>query len=279
MISRSKLFAGAVVSGLLSFAVVAPTAAAQPMAGPEQGRFTGSVVGGIDIPVGGDVHGGATSAVIPLGTLNPAVTGVSAELRIESRGYADVYDDAVTYGVEGAFGLSDNAELFGSLRMLQADEGTVQVGNAVVTASTVTAVPVGTRLPVQGRFGAYEALLFEAGYRQFFDLGGGLRPYVAGRIGFANIDEIRATFTVPGAGITLANVPFYDETTAVTLGGDVGVLWAPAENIALGVETGLRWTDGPEGNDAGIGPLGLGSINDEGSRLSVPIMARASLRF
>ncbi len=36
-------------------------------AGPEAGRFSMSLIGGADVPVNGDVHGGAVAAVPDLG--------------------------------------------------------------------------------------------------------------------------------------------------------------------------------------------------------------------
>jgi opacity protein-like surface antigen len=265
--------------GTFAVATFAAPALAQSMALPEAGRFSGSVTAGIEVPVGGDVHGGGTSGILALGALNPALTGVNAELRVQSRSFDDIYGETTTYGVEGAYGVSDRSEIFGALRMSQADEARVQVGNAVVTSSSVAAVPAGTTLPAFGQFGEYNVLSLEAGYRQYFDLGSSFTPYVAGRVGVARIDEIKATFTVPAAGITLANVPFYDETTTFVTGIDLGVVYAPNDRFSVGVETGLRYTAGPDDNDTGIGPLGLGSINNEGERLSVPVMVRASFKF
>ena len=73
---KKSLFAVAV-----SFALAAPAYAA----GPQPGKFSMSVFGGTDTPVSGDVHDGATAAVPDLGPLNPALAGVSAELRIQPR--------------------------------------------------------------------------------------------------------------------------------------------------------------------------------------------------
>jgi hypothetical protein len=267
------------IGGAITAAFLAFVGATPALAGPEAGRFSGSIIGGTDVPVGGDVHGGATSAQIPLGGLNPALTGVTAELRIQDRSFTDIYDNATSFGIEGAYGLSDNSEVFGAIRRTEADKGRVQVGNAVVTASTVAAVPVGTSLPVNGEFGEYSATSIEGGYRRYFNTAGALQPYVAGRAGVVRTDEIKANFTVPAAGIALNNVPFYQESTTWTVGADVGISYAISEAFSVALETGVRFTGDLDGDDAGIGPLGLASINEEGARTSIPVMIRGTLKF
>ena len=99
---------------LLPFAALVATTA--HAAGPQQGRFSFGIVGGVDVPVSGDVHVGATAAVPNLGPLNPALNGVSAELRIGARGHDRIYDLGTTAGLEFGYGLSDSSEIFGSVR-------------------------------------------------------------------------------------------------------------------------------------------------------------------
>ena len=94
-------------------------------AGPEAGRWSLSLIGGIDVPLSGDVHDGAVAAVPDLGPLNPALTGVNAELRIGDRGHDRIYDVAGTVGVEFAYAFDDRSELFGQVRRTEADDGTV----------------------------------------------------------------------------------------------------------------------------------------------------------
>ena len=114
-------------------------------AGPEAGRFSMSLIGGIDVPLSGDVHDGAVAAVPDLGPLNPALTGIDAELRIGDRGHDRIYDVAGTVGVEFAYAFDDRSELFGQVRRTEADDGTVRVGGAFVPA-------LSAELPVFGTF-------------------------------------------------------------------------------------------------------------------------------
>lgn len=233
-------------------------------AGPEAGRFSLSLIGGIDAPQSGDVHDGAVAPVADLGPLNPALAGVSAELQIRSRSHDDIYGRANVYGLEFSYGLNDRSEVFGQLRRTEADRGTVQVGGAFVPALSTT-------LPVFGTFSDYDAMSLEGGYRYYFGQSGKTRPFVAGRVGATQTDDIRATFSIPDAAIEITNVPFTDKTWSASLGVDVGVLVPVGDNASFTAQTGLRYVDGLDGDDSAIGGLGLGSINDTGERLSIPL--------
>lgn len=248
---------------------LASPALAQPL---ERGQFAGSVTVGADFPVGGDVHGGANAPIADLGPLNPTLAGVSAELRIQARSFDDIYGEATQYGIEGAYGLGGDRELFVGVNRTQADEAQVQVGGAFVPALSAT-------LPVFGRFDEFNSTSVEAGLRQYFGGDSALKPYVAGRIGAAFTDEIRATFTIPAAAIALNNVAFYDDSTTFTVGADIGVSYAVTERFSIGAEAGVRYTSGLEDNDTAIGGLGLARINDEGDRLSIPVLVRARIAF
>jgi opacity protein-like surface antigen len=257
-----------VLAAMTALAAAVAPAMAQPL---EPGQFAGALSLGADFPVGGDVHGGATAPVADLGPLNPALAGVSAELRIQARSFDDIYGEAASYGLEGAYGLSGDREIFGSITRVEADESRVQVGGAFVPALSQT-------LPVFGTFGEYNATRIEAGVRQYFGADG-FRPYVAGRVGVAVTDEIRASFAIPDANILISNVAFYDESTVLALGADAGVSYALSDRFTVGAEVGVRYSAGLEDNDSAIAGLGLSRINDEGDRWSIPVTVRARLAF
>ena len=221
------------LAGLMLFVVSAPAFAA----GPEQGKFSMSLFGGADTPISGDVHDGAVAPVPDLGPLNPDLAGVSAELRIQPRGHEDIYDQAFTYGLEFSYGLSDRAEVFGQVRRTEADPGTVRVGGAFVPA-------LNTELPVYGTFSDYKALSLEAGYRYYFMQPGSARPFVAGRLGATQTDDIRVTFEIPDAAITIANAP--GTTPAYALGPleERGKLFAAeGDNVYEGQLVGIHSKD------------------------------------
>jgi hypothetical protein len=252
-------------------ALVAMPATAGPL---KPGQIAGTLTGGIEAPISGDVHGGATAPVADLGALNPALAGVAAELRIQARGFDDIYDQSTAFGAELAYGLDGDREVFGAVKRIQSDAGQVQVGTAFVPALSAS-------LPVFGRFSEFKSTTIEGGLRQYFDAGT-FKPYVAGRIGAAVTDEITADFTIPSApagGIAIRNARFYDDGTVLTAGVDVGVSFAVGETGSIGLETGLRWSGKLKDNDSSIGGLGLARINDEGNRLAVPVMVRGRIAF
>lgn len=233
-------------------------------AGPEPGRLSFSVLGGIDTPVSGDVHKGAVVDVPDLGPLNPALTGVNAQLRIGARSHERVYDMATVVGLNLTWGLSDRIELFGEVRETRASAGTVRVGDAFVPA-------LNTALPVYGTFSRYEAWSAEVGVRWFFMDADYARPYMGARIGAAETDDISATFAVPAADILIPDAPFYEKAWRASAGLDLGVNIPFNKRISLNAETGVRWVDDLRGDDSVIGGLGLARINDTGRRISVPM--------
>lgn len=248
----------------ISVALLSP-AAVLAQDGP---RF--SVFAARDASVSGDVHTGAVSQIANLGPLNPALAGVSAELRIESRDYDAIYGKATTLGIAMAWPMA-SGEAFGQLSRTRADEGQVQVGGAFVPA-------LNTTLPVFGRFGDYQAMGVEAGYRHYFGTGR-VRPYLAGRLGATRVDEVPATFTIPAAAITLSNVPFYEGGWTMAGGADLGMAWDISDNASLALEIGARYHGDLADDDSAIGGLGLASINDTGARTAFPVGLRFQLKF
>ena len=240
--------------------------------GVEAGKWSFSAFGGVDMPTSGDVHSGATAPIPDLGPLNPALSGVSAELRIQSRSHDRIYDLADTYGLEMGYGLSDRAELFGQVRYSHASPGRVQVGGAFVPA-------LDTELPVYGRFSAYKSYSAEFGYRYFFMEPGSARPFVAARIGASRTDAINASFDIPDASISIPDARFTKKTWSASGGLDVGVIVPVGKTFSFTAQAGVRYVDKLDGNDADIGPLGLGSINDKGQRVSVPMSVAARWDF
>ncbi|TDK28393.1 hypothetical protein E2F46_00410 [Luteimonas aestuarii] len=253
---------------LLSAALI--VACLSPAAAMAQDGPSFSLFGGREADVKGDVHKGAIAPIADLGPLNPALAGVAAELRIESRGYDDIYSEANVFGVEMAWP-TQGGEIFGQLASTRSSEGEVQVGGAFVPALDAT-------LPVFGRFGRYEALALEGGYRHYFS-DGNARPYLAGRLGATRVGSIDATFTIPAADITLSNVPFYESGWILGGGADFGVIWQLSEAASLGAEIGVRYHGKLKDDDSAIGGLGLASINDTGARTSFPVSMRLEFRF
>lgn len=229
-----------------------------------------TLIGGGDVSVSGDVHKGAIAPIANLGPLNPALAGVSAELRIGARSYDKIFGKATNFGVEMAWPMA-GGEVFGQLLSTRTSAGSTQVGGAFVPA-------LNTTLPVYGRFEGYKAMSLEGGYRHFFGIGN-IRPYVAARLGSTKVDGIKATFTIPDAAIAINNVPFFDGGWLFSGGGDLGVLWSMSDKASLGLEVGARYHGNISDDDSALSGLGLASINDTGKRTSYPVNLRLQVRF
>lgn len=238
--------------------------ASPAVAAPEGGRFSMSVIGGLDTPLSGDVHRGATVDVPDLGPLNPALAGVDAQLRIQSRGHDQVYGTAMSLGLEVGYGLSERSEVFLQARETSADDGRLRVGAAYVPA-------LDTELDVFGHFSGYDAYAFEFGYRHFFGDAEGARPFLAARLGATETDEIQATFEIPAANILIPDAPFFEKDWAISGGVEAGVHVPFTEAFSMTLTAGVNYIGDLSDDDSALAGLGLAAINDTGSRVSMPL--------
>jgi hypothetical protein len=252
--------------------IVIPTfALAKPL---EAGQFSGRVSLGTPIFGSGNLHGGATSTVPSLTALNPALPAVPAVLNIGSRKFSKVYDAPAQFGIEMGYGLTENVELFGGLNYAKANGSQIQVGTATVAALNAT-------LPVFGQFGDLKNLEVEGGARYFF-AGDAIAPFIGGSIGAVQQDAVKATFTIPDApagGITLANVPFFKKTTALSVGVEGGVSFGLSDTVDGRLSAGAKYIGAGRADDTGLSGLGLGTINNGSERWSYPIKATLAVRF
>lgn len=238
--------------------------ASPALAAPESGRFSMSVLGGVDTPLSGDVHRGATAPVPDLGPLNPALAGVDAQLRIQPRSHDQVYGAATSLGLEVGYGLSDRSELFIQARQTSADDGRVRVGAAYVPA-------LDTELDVFGHFSGYDAHTWEIGYRHFFGQSEWARPFLGARVGATETDRIQATFEIPAADIVIPDAPFFEKAWAVSGGVEAGVQIPFTTRFSMTVAAGVNYIGDLSDDDSAIAGLGLAAINDTGSRVSMPV--------
>jgi hypothetical protein len=259
------------LSAAISLLAISLAAAPAAFAKPEPGRLAGTISGGVDFPVSGKVHSGVNAPVANLGTLNPALAGTAGELRIEKRSHNRIYKESYNAALDLSYGLSEQSEVFGSVRHTRSGAGTVQVGNVFVPSTSAT-------LPINGTFSKYRSTAFEAGYRHYLGAGT-IQPYGALRAGVARTGSINASFAVPAANIAINNARFYKRSTSFSGGLDVGLSYDVGANVALQAETGVRYTSKLKGDDTDIAALGLSSINNSGDRLSVPITVKLRVGF
>jgi hypothetical protein len=236
----------------VALALVSPPAAAHAQC--VQGRWSVTFAGGGDFQAGGTVHEGGSGAVLGLPT------------SVEGKSFGDVYDAGYRVALGVGYGVAERVEIIGNVNFgTSSSKGAVTVGD------------VGG-LELLGDFKEYKDLGVEGGVRVHFAPGAAIDPYVNLVGGVRRVDAISPTFSLPAAGVVLSDVGFYDKSTVGTVGGDFGLGVALGANAVLGIEAGLRWS-GALKQVEGLAGTGLENLNDEGSRLSVPLLGTLTVRF
>jgi hypothetical protein len=218
-----------------------------------EGRWSMTFSGGATMPGGGEFHEGGIGTVLGLPTT------VSAKTR------RDVFDPGVGWRAGAGYGVSRRVELFGEFGWMRATASELSVGNVAT-------------LDLRAAFGDYTGWGANGGMRFHLMPGAPVRPYVAALAGVWRVDAIPGTFSVPAAGVTLADTPFFDTSVVPVFGGDVGVLFGLSPRFSLGIEGGLRYqTDLSQ--IEGLTGTGLENLNDAGSGWSVPISGVVRVGF
>jgi len=238
------------VIAALAAAVLVPAAA---RAEDLKGHWSLGLQGGTDIELSGNVHTAGSGSVLALPT------------EVQSKSYADVYNPGFRGEVSIGYGVAEKGEVFlrGSYYSMNSD--TLQVGTVA-------------GLTLNADFAQYKEWGAELGFRYFFSADKPLRPYIAPVAGLRFISAIPATFSVPAAGVVLPDVPFFDKSTVGVFGADLGFTYDVSRSVYLGVEAGIRYQTAPSRLN-GLAGTGLESINDTGSRWSLPVLATVGFRF
>jgi hypothetical protein len=238
--------------------IAAAVVAAGAIAGPAsaqgiEGRWSLAFQGGTDFELGGDVHDGGSGTVLGLPT------------SVEARSFGDVYDPGFRGQLELGYGVSPTSEVFLRGTYYEMESSPLQVG-------TVAGLTLNADFADSEEWGA------ELGYRYYLRADQPFKIYVAGVAGLRFVRELPSTFSVPAADVVLSDVAFYDSSTVGVFGADVGMSYDLGERFAIGLETGPRYQTGLSDID-GLAGTGLESINDTGSRWSMPIVATLRVRF
>ncbi|MFN7982542.1 MAG: outer membrane beta-barrel protein [Vicinamibacterales bacterium] len=207
---------------------------------------------GSQLAVTGDAHGGGSGTVLTLPT------------SVTAKSYSDVYGN----GFYWAAGLGYRLGSHGELRV---------AGSYTSKASTNLQVGTVANLPLFAKFDDNKIFGMDFGYRQYLS-DGAIKPFVGASVGFARVDAINATLTVPAANVTLSNTGFYDSSTVPTFGFAGGVQYHLTDSLAAQVGVDLRWQNNLAQKE-GLAGTGLQTINDESRRWVAPITAGLTLRF
>jgi opacity protein-like surface antigen len=238
-----------ILAAALTLAVAAP-AAAQMTDAP---RWSVTFGAGTVPTVSGVYHEGGSGTVLALPT------------QVDERDWSDIYGGGFGMKVGIGYLLSERLELTGTFRYVRQDAEELSVGNVA-------------GLDLRSQFSDYRDWGLEGGFRWHFAPEAAINPYWGLAAGVRRIEAMPATFSVPAAGVVLNDVPFYDDATVPTFGGDAGVQFTVAPAVRLGIEAGLRWT-GDISDVEGLAGTGLENLNDSSSRWTLPILGTISFRF
>jgi len=185
---------------------------------------------------------------------------------ITNNSYEDVYGNGLHIRFGGGYMFRDDMEarVTFTFQSLDADF-VVPMGDIGVS-------------DLYGQYTDYQAWGIDVGLRRYAELRPRVRAYGEVTLGLAVIDETDVVLVAPGANVAGVATDLYDQTSAFTLGGNVGVLVQTGDRIGFFGQLGLRWVNGMSEIDNFAG-TGLDNINDKSARWTLPIIAGVRVQF
>ena len=180
---------------------------------------------------------------------------------IDDISYGDAFDDPISYNVAATYDISPSTTLLGQFSYAEADGNNVQIGN--VTEG-------GREGALFAEFSDLEQYTIEGGVRQYLgDYRSVVRPYVAGTAGVTYTDDVDLTQSSSAFlnGVDPTIESFIDSGWEPTAAGLVGAEMQVGGRSAIGIESGIRWTDNSD------------SLLGTDDRWSIPLRLRGRVSF
>ena len=138
-----------------------------------------------------------------------------------------------------------------------------------------------------GALSDYQSYGGELGLRHYFAPTRGIilnsvRPYVEGRVGLAQVDDIAIEGAQLGGDAFNGGAPvaFYDDSLVGTAAGLVGFETPLTRYSTIALETGVRYSGGLDSDNSVLAAGNpLAGINNGGERVTIPVMLRGRYRF
>jgi opacity protein-like surface antigen len=208
---------------------------------------------GWDNSISGNINSGA------IGVINNQTAAI-----LKNR-YEDVYGTGLNLRFGGGYLFRENSELRVGFTFQSLDADLVRMGD--LGASNL-----------YGQYADYQSFGLDVGYRRYVPITPAIRAYGDAMIGLAFVDETDLRLAAPQANVSGVATDFYDRTSALGFGVNLGAAMALAPTFDVFVQTGLRYVSGMSKVDAFEG-TGLESINDKSARWAMPFSAGVRLRF
>jgi hypothetical protein len=182
-----------------------------------RGTWSATFSGGASLPAGGEFHEGGSGTVLGLAT------------SVDAKTNGDVFDPGIGWRAGVGYGVARRVELFADFSWTRTSASELSVGNVA-------------SLDLRAAFGDYTSYGMDGGMRYHFAPGANVNPYVTALAGFRRVEEIPATLSVPAAGVTLRDTPFFDNSIVPVFGGGVGVLFAVSPRLSSASRAGCGIT-------------------------------------
>ncbi len=218
---------------------------------------------GTAFDVDGDVfHGKEASAN------NTNLALATAEVVAPKVEYNDAFDTPITVGGALGYDFGPNTTLLGQVSYTQADGedfefGTFQPGTYDALGNFTATGPQET---IQASMGDLKQWTVEAGFRQYFgDYTSSIRPYIGATAGATHSKSVDIVQNSPTLGTVTQE--YIDSGWSPTASGIVGAEVALSNRMAVGIESGIRWTDDLDTN-----------ISSD-DRITIPLQIRGRVAF
>lgn len=208
---------------------------------------------GLDNSVSGNINSSA------IGSLN------NQSVVILTNRYEDVYGTGLHLRFGGGYKLSENTEAKATFTFQSLDADLATLGDYGASR-------------LYGQYSDYQSFTLDVGLRRYGLAKGNLRPYAEGTVGLGFVDKTDVELVAPQANLRVDATDFYDQTTAFTFGGNVGLLWDVSERMGVFGQIGLRYVTGMSEVDDLVG-TGLSGINDNSARWTVPFVVGVRVGF
>ena len=276
--TRSRRLTAAVAGIALLYAGSSGLAAAQDaVAAPKQGRFSLGAGATGEFLLESSALNSITRELDSLAALSDALPDAPGTLEFNEASLDDFYGSLVGVQLTGSYGLTDSIELFARAGYLESGSATTLDGSLVETSGSFSAF----QGQVTTQLDDYQEFNLQVGARYFFNEGGSLRPFVGGYGGVRFIDSVGATVEASD-GETTATIfegGFFDDTTALVAGGEIGLAFSFTPNFTFSVNAGINWTDDWDIDYTDLAPAGIGELGDTGRRISFPLGGRFTYTF
>ena len=162
---------------------------------------------------------------------------------LDAISYDHAFGEGDTFGAALEYDIDRNNTAFVSASRTEYDGRTITNGT-ITQDNTASGGAVFTDAGHYS-FSDLEETTLEAGLRHYVGNNSGLRPYVSGAAGFVHNNDVNLTTSTTDTNVVAApeTQQIIRESWQPTAAGMIGAEFAAGPNFALGVETGLRWTN------------------------------------